>query len=243
LSPAPRQAHELAIKLLGGNLSYPTTLFVTNNFEYTLLVPGYLDEKKIEPLLVFMVENAWKNAPYEEFSKHFNNTFYDTTFAKAPVKTYDIREIEKLQKKNPKKILVNFGAEFCNTCRVMKQTTFVDTSLAAYINKNFYLVNFDAGSKDTVVFNGVKSFNTVVNNFPLHTLGMQLSGNRFSLPTLCMLDEQYNTIDALNFYQSPERLKPILTYIATNTYKTKNFNDFMQEYMKPAPAVEVKKKK
>lgn len=240
LSPAPKTAHELAIKFLGNNLSYPTTLFVTNNYEYNLLVPGYLDEKKIEPLLIFMVENVWKTTQYEEFSKHFTNTFYDTTFAKKPVKTYSMQEVEKLQKKQPRKVLVNFGTDFCNTCRVMKQTTFVDSSLATYINKNFYLVNFNAASTDTVIFKGEKCFNTLINNFPLHTLGFKMSNNRFSLPTLCILDEQLNTIDALNFYQSPERLKPILSFIATNDYKKKSFNDYMQEYLK---APEIKQKK
>jgi thioredoxin-related protein len=232
LSAAPRQAHELAIKFLGNNLSYPTTLLVTNKFEYNLLVPGYLDEKKIEPLLVFMVENAWQTTQYQEFSNHFTHTFYDTVYPKKAVKTYEFKDLEKLQKKQPRKVLVNFGTDFCNTCRVMKTTSFSDTSVAAYLNKNFYLVHFNESSTDTIVFKGEKTFNTPVNNFPLHTLGLKLSGNRFALPTLVLLDEELNTIDALNFYQSPERLGPILRFIGSNAYKTKSFNDFMQEYMK-----------
>jgi thioredoxin-related protein len=128
----------------------------------------------------------------------------------------------------------------------MDKTTFVDTSIADYINKNFYLVNFKATHKDTIIFKGEKFYNTPVNNFPLHTLAFRLTNNRFSLPTLCMLDEQLNTIDALGSYQSPEHLKPILAFIATDSYKKKSFNDFMQDYMKPpappAPAAKAKKK-
>jgi thioredoxin-related protein len=149
--------------------------------------------------------------------------------------------VEKLQKKKPKKVLVNIGADFCNSCAVMNKTTFLDTSVANYINKNFYLVNFKATTTDTILFKGEKFYNTIVNNFPLHTLSFRLSNNRFSLPMLCILDEQLNTIDALSFYQSPERLKPILAYVASNSYKTKQFNDFMQEYMKP-PAPKKQKK-
>jgi thioredoxin-related protein len=241
LSPEPRSAHELAVKFLGTQLSYPSTMFVTNNFEYNLLTQGYLEDKKIEPLLVFMVENAWQTSIYDEFSKHFANTFYDTNFVKAQVKTYSIREVEALQKKKPKKVLVNITADFCNTCRIMGKTTFVDTSIASYINKNFYLVNFNAGSTDTILFKNEKYYNTLINNFPLHTLGLKLSNNRFSLPSLCLLDEQLNTIDVLNFYQSPEHLKPILAYIGSNSYKTKNFSDFMQDYLKPKPANSKKK--
>ena len=123
----------------------------------------------------------------------------------------------------------------------MTKTTFVDTSIANYINKHFYLVNFNAGTTDTIVFKNEKHYNTLINNFPLHTLSLKLSNNRFSLPSLCLLDEQLNTIDVLNFYQSPEHLKPILAYIGSSSYKTRTFNDFMQEYLKPKP-VNPKKK-
>jgi thioredoxin-related protein len=242
LLPEPKTAHELAIKFLGTSLSYPSTMFVTNNFEYNLLTQGFLEDKKMEPLLVFMVENAWQTSIYDEFSKHFTHTFTDTSFAKIPVKTYSMKEVEVLQKKKPKKVLVNIGADFCNTCRIMSSTSFVDTSVANYINKNFYLVNFNAGSSDTIIFKNEKYYNTLINNFPLHTLALKLSNNRFSLPSLCLLDEQLNTIDVLNFYQSPERLKPILTFIGSNSYKTMKFNDFMQEYLKPPAAVKGKKK-
>ena len=232
-SKEPKTPHELAIKFLGTSLSYPSTMFVTNNFEYNLLSQGFIEDKKIEPLLIFMVENAWRNSVYDEFNKHFNRTFIDTNYVKTPVKIYSVSELEKLQKKKPKKVLVNINADFCNTGRVMTQTTFVDTLIASYINKYFYLVNINAASNDTIIFKNEKYFKVLTNNFPLHSLALKFSNNKLSLPTLCLLDENLNTIDALNFYQSPERIKPILAYIGSNSFKTKTFNDFMQEYTKP----------
>lgn len=241
LSKEPKTPHELAVKFLGNSLSYPSTIFTTNNFEYNLLAQGYLEEKKIEPMLIFMVENAWRTTVFDEFNKHFTNTFYDTNFTKVPVKVYTLSELEKIQKKKPRKVLVNINAEFCNSGKVMTKTTFVDTNVANYINKNFYLLNFDATSNDTIIFKNEKYFKVLVNNFPLHSLALKFSNNRFSLPTLCLLDEDMNTIDALNFYQSPEHIKPILAFIASNSYKTKTFNDFMQDYQKPKEPEKKKK--
>jgi thioredoxin-related protein len=235
LSPAPRTAHELTVHFLGQSLSYPSTVFMTNNYQFRLLTQGYLEDKKLEPLLIFMVENAWQTTQYEEFAKHFNRAFTDTAFPKAPLKIYPVTELESLQKKKPKKVLVSLGAEFCNSCRMMEKTVYADTSLAAYINKNFYLAYFNVASTDTIRFKNDKYYNTPVNNFPLHTLAFRLSNNRFSLPALCMLDEQFNVIDVLNFYQPPEKLKPILKFIATDSYRKQTFNDFMQKYMKPPP--------
>lgn len=240
-SKEPKTPHELAVKFLGNNLSYPSTIFVTNNYEYNLLTQGYLDDKKIEPILVFMVENGWRTGVYEEFSRHFNNAFYDTSFAKLPVKMYSIAEVEKLQKKKPKKVLVNITANFCNTCKVMEKTTFVDSSIAGYINKNFYVVNFNAETNDTIIFKGEKYYKGSINGYPLNTFSAKITDNRFSFPALSMLDEDMKVIDVLNFYQSPEHLKPILEYIGSNAYKTKKFQDFMKDYSERNTSMQKKK--
>jgi thioredoxin-related protein len=242
LSKEPKTTHELAIKFLGEKLSYPSTMFIANNFQFNLLSQGFLEDKKIEPILVFMVENAWQTSAFEEFNKHFLQTFVDTNYTKIAVPLIDIKDLEKVQNKKPKKTLVCISADFCNTGKVMNKTSFTDTCIGNLINKNFNLVQLNAANKDTIVFKNEKHYNTIINNFPFNTLAFKLTNNRLTLPSLCVLDEELNLIDVLNFYQSPEKLKPILTYFASNSYKdkTKTFNDFMQtEYLKGA----VKQKK
>jgi len=241
-SKAPKTPHELAIKFLGNSLSYPSTMFITNNYQFNLLTQGFLEDKKIEPILIFMVENAWQTTNFNEFNNHFSHTFNDTNYKKIAVPLVDIKELEKLQKKKPKKTLICISTDFCNTGKVMNKTSFTDTIIGNFINKNFHLVQFNAASKDTILFKNEKYYNTLINNFPFNTLAFKLTNNRLTLPTLCVLDEDLNLIDILNSYQSPERLKPILTYFASNSYKdkSKTFNDFMQEeYLKGA----VKQKK
>jgi len=241
-SKEPKTPHELALKFLGNSLSYPSTMFVTNNYEYNLLTQGYLEDKKIEPILVFMTENAWRTTNFNEFNIHFAHTFTDTIFKKILVKTYTIKEVEQLQKKKPKKILVSISASFCNTGRVMQKTTFVDTTIANYINKYFYIVNFDAQQTDTLIFKNEKYFNTLINNFPLHNLALKLSNNKLTLPSLCIIDEQLTTLDVLNFYQSPQQIKPILEYFGSNTYKTKAWAEFIKNYSVTAAKPEKKTK-
>ncbi len=229
-SPNPKTPHELAIKFLGNSLSYPSTIFVSNNFEYNLLSQGFLEEKKIEPLLVYTVENVFKSAPYEDFSAQFNHTFYDTAFVKKPVKVYTMKEIEKLQKKAPKKILVNIFAGFCNSCKVQNATTLKDTSIANYINKHFYLMNFDAESTDTIMFRGEKHFKTLINGYPLHTFALKATNNRLQFPTIAVLDDKQNTLDALNSFLTPATLLPILKYYAEDKYKTSSWADYIKAY-------------
>jgi thioredoxin-related protein len=232
-SPNPKTPHELAIKFLGNSLSYPSTIFVSNNFEYNLLSQGFLEEKKLEPLLIYTVENVFKSAAYEDFSEQFNHTFYDTTFTKKHIKTYTIKEIEKLQKSRPgvtKKILVNISAGFCNSCKVQNATTLKDTIIANYINKHFYLINFDAESNDTIMFKGEKCFKTVMNGYPLHTFALKATNNRLQFPSIAVLDTQQNTLDALNAFLTPKALLPILKYYAEDKYKTISWTDYIKAY-------------
>ena len=107
-----KSPHQLATKLLNGQLSYPSTIFVSNNFQFNLLSQGYLDVRKIEPLLIFTVENVFRTTSYDEFSAYFNSTFIDTSSLSYPVKTYSMSEALELQKTKPKKLsgLIFFGS-------------------------------------------------------------------------------------------------------------------------------------
>jgi len=229
-SAAPKTPHELAIKFLGNSLSYPSTIFVSNNFEYNLLSQGFLEEKKLEPLLVYTVENVFKTTAYEEFAQQFEHTFYDTTFTKAHIKYYSLKEIEKLQKKKPKKILVNIYASFCNSCKVQTATTFKDTAIVNYINKNFYVINFDAESNDTIMFKNEKCFKTLVNGYPFNTFALKVTNNRLQFPCIAVLDDKQNTLDALAPFLSPSNLLPILKFYAEDKFKTTSWPDFIKQY-------------
>lgn len=226
----PKAPHELAIKFLGQSLSYPSTIFVSNNFEFNLLSQGFMEERKLEPLLIYTVENIYRSSGYEDFAKQFDHTFYDTNFVKAPVKVYSFKEVEKLQKKKPKKILVNIYAGFCNSCRVQTNTTFKDTAIANYINKNYYLVNYDAESADTVMFKGEKCFKTVVNGYPFNSFALKVSNNRLTFPTIAVLDDKQNTLDALNSFLTPNALLPILKFYSEDKYKTTSWPEYIKAY-------------
>lgn len=227
----PRTPHGLAIKFLGNKLSYPSTIFVSNNFEFNLLSQGYLDEKKMEPLLIFVVENVFKTSSYEDFEERFNKTFVDTTaFRKKEIKTYNLKEALVLQKKQPKKLLINIYTNFCNSCKVMNKTTFADTLVADYINKNFYLVNFDAESNDTIVFNNEIFYKQLIDGFPFNSFVRKVTNGYLTFPSLAILDEQLNTINVLSNYQHPKFLRPVIMYFGDNEYKTKKWTDFYQQY-------------
>jgi thioredoxin-related protein len=67
------RAHQLAVALLNGQLSYPTVVFLTleNDKIGVSPVPGYRNPKEMEPLLSFFADGAYKSTSWEEYQKSF----------------------------------------------------------------------------------------------------------------------------------------------------------------------------
>jgi thioredoxin-related protein len=67
-------AHQLAVALLQGQLSYPTVVFLLLQKDGKVAsqaVPGYKDPKEMEVLLSFFAEKAYETQKWEDFQKSF----------------------------------------------------------------------------------------------------------------------------------------------------------------------------
>lgn len=229
-----RSVHQLAYKLLGQNQSYPSTVFLGNNLQFTLLTSGYLDVKKIEPLLVYMVENIFRMTSYNDFETYYKMTYPENpadTLARGNVNRYSLAEALELSKKQPKKILLDIYTNWCNGCRVMNATTFSDSLVAGYLNEKFYLVPFNAETKEAITFNGT-TFQGAGKSGQFHELVAGLTKGNFALPTVVMLDEKLNVIDVLPFYMTPGILNPVIHFYGTDSYKSVKWADFQKEFQK-----------
>jgi thioredoxin-related protein len=64
-------AHQLAIALLGGKLSYPNMVFINDQFQLLTNVPGYREPKEMEVLLSFFAEKAYEKQNFQDYEKDF----------------------------------------------------------------------------------------------------------------------------------------------------------------------------
>ena len=67
-----RTPHDLAVKLLNGKMSYPTTVYLDETLNSLGPVPGYLDAAIMEKILVFFGENHYKTTEWKVFEKNFS---------------------------------------------------------------------------------------------------------------------------------------------------------------------------
>ena len=61
-------------------------------------------------------------------------------------------ELEKVQKNNPKNVLIDIYTNWCGPCKLMEKNTFGNADIIRIINENYYAVKFNGEGNETVKF-------------------------------------------------------------------------------------------
>ena len=149
----------------------------------------------------------------------------------AKIKWYSIEEAVKLNKKHQKKFFVDCYTEWCGWCKKMDATTFTDPIIVDYMNKNFWAVKLDAETQDTIVVND----QTFVSTNPgskraSHQLAVALLNSKMSYPSFVFLDNEVKLITVLPGYNTPDKLEPVLHYIAEGKYKEMAYDQYFNTF-------------
>ena len=73
-SPAER-THPFAVELLKNSMSYPTSVFMEENFQTPQVIPGYQDVKMMELILKYLGEGQYRKVPFQEYQSSFKPTW------------------------------------------------------------------------------------------------------------------------------------------------------------------------
>jgi len=232
--------HELAYELLDGRFSFPTLVFFDKR-GVKLNIPGYLNVTDFEPLMYYFAEEINVTTPYQEqYEKFFRATFSqrgDTTYKEmlksvdtlGVVKWHSFEEVMELMKTEKKKIFIHIDAGWRVGGRIMLQTTYKNKPIADYMNKNYYAINFNALSTDTIqAFGG--AFVNEQKRHPFHNLAVDMLVGKMLFPATLILNEDMQLVNRLQEYLSPQLIEPILKYYGDNAYKQKSWDDFAKEF-------------
>lgn len=72
--PAGRY-HELAASLLNNKLSYPTVVFLTENFEMIQPLPGYRKAEEFHMIVQYIGEDHFKSKSWQEFQQTYKSPY------------------------------------------------------------------------------------------------------------------------------------------------------------------------
>jgi len=152
-----------------------------------------------------------------------------SSFSQVKVKWYTIEEAVELNKKVPKKFIIDVYTDWCGWCKRMDQTTFGNPAIAEYLNKYYYPVKLNAESKTPIKFVDTVYVNRGGNRQP-HDFAIALLQGKMSYPSIAYLNEKLQLLSAVPGYYTPERIEPILVFFAENKYLTTSWQNFSQDF-------------
>lgn len=149
---------------------------------------------------------------------------------KAEVNWMSIEEAEKMNKKEPRKIMVDVYTDWCGWCKKMDMETFGNPVIAEYLNKNYYAVKLNAEEKSEITFNGTSYKFVPQGSRGYHELAAGLLNGKMSFPSIAYLNEKLQLLGAIPGYQTPPGIEPLLNYIAENKFISQSLEDYQKTF-------------
>jgi len=157
--------------------------------------------------------------------------FTMTVYTKAQeVKWYTIEEAVALNKKEPRKILVDVYTDWCGWCKKMDKETWENPVIAKYLNKNFYPVKFNAESTKPIEFEGHTFVNKGEGTRSSHQFAVALLQGKMSYPSIAYMNEDLQLLAAVPGYRTAEQIEPLLHFIVEDKYKTESMDEYMKTF-------------
>lgn len=140
------------------------------------------------------------------------------------IKWMSFTQAVEANKKAPKKIFIDIYTGWCGWCKKMDNSTFLNDTVANYMNEKFYAVKLDAETKDTIIFND-HAFVYMPEN-KANTLALSLLNGKMSYPTFVVMDEKVQLLSPIPGFQTVPQIMPILKYFGENIYLNQNWEDY-----------------
>lgn len=157
------------------------------------------------------------------------------------IKWVTFGEALALQKKKPKKIMMDVYTNWCGPCKMLDKNTFQNPDVAKFVNDNYYAVKFNAEGNEVVTYKDVTYSNSgykaelASRRNGVHDLARKLQVNAY--PTIVFFDEKGDFISPLRGYQNPQQLELYLKMFKEDKHKNmKTQEDFNTYYSAFKPA-------
>ena len=145
-------------------------------------------------------------------------------------------EALELQKKNPKKIMIDVYTNWCGPCKMLDKNTFQNKDVAQYVNEHYYAVKFNAEGNEEITYKGKTYSNPGYNPELANRRNSAHQLSRYfqvqAYPTIIFMDEKADVIAPIRGYQTPPQLELYLKLFKNDDYKEIDTQEKFSSYAK-----------
>lgn len=185
---------------------------------------GQMKNKNYTWLLIFPIVLAAST-----FSMAFMKSVEEVEQTSGNIKWMTLDEITVAQKTTPKPVIVDLYTSWCVWCKKMDESTFSDPTLISYINKNFYVLKFDAEAQQSVTFKDKVYDVQKINNRNVHQLAWDWGNvnGRIGYPTIVILDNNMDKLQAFPGFKDVDAMTSLAKFYGDGIYKNKSWQDYL----------------
>lgn len=225
------KVHDLVIKLIGQKPTTPTIVLFNEKAEGAVF-SWFKDRNHIFPILIYYAESVAQTTTYEKFEKQYFKTYpigRKQIMTRVLLKWKQFDETMELMEKAPKKILVNLYDNYNISSTMQRLKTYNDPIISDYLNKNFYCINLNVKSQDTINFLGQKYINEGAAH-GYHQLAIAMLSGKMRFPAFIIIDENKKLLDRFQGYYTPEEFEVLTHFIATDAFKKQKWDAYKKEF-------------
>ncbi|SFD38000.1 Thioredoxin-related protein [Algibacter lectus] len=179
--------------------------------------------------------NTLKLIAMKKITFVFLLTLITTVYVSAQeINWLTLDEAIALQKKEPKKIMMDIYTNWCGPCKMLDKNTFQNKEVADYVNKHYYAVKLNGEGNDVVTYKdkayGNPNYDPAKANRrnSAHELARYFQINAY--PTVLFFDETAEVITPLRGYQTPPQLELYLKMFKNDDHKNIKTQDEFNTY-------------
>lgn len=155
----------------------------------------------------------------------------------AQVNWISFSDLEKAQQSDPRPVIVDMYTTWCGPCKMMDANTFNHPKVAAYINRHFHAVKFNAEGNEEILFGGQRIVNEQYDpakrgrNATHPFAGSFAVNGRLAYPTTAYLSPDLKMLtQPIQGYLTPDKIEPILKFFGSKAFERQTWDQFNESF-------------
>ncbi len=238
--------NSLAPHLMGPRLSYPTIVYIDRE-GHVASIPGFMEVRSIEPILVYFAEDKTQYCDLETFKDLYMLSFpdvYKEDIAKSRdmkanvegrIEWLSVEEAKKLNAKQKRPVIVDLYIDdkyrgqvpYITMGSILHEHAVLkDSTMARYINEHFYPIRIEATTTDSIYWFGAnKPFVSLGEGMP-NQFTQALTNGNYKFPAMYFFNSDQKFVGSVNEFFAPDFWSVILRFYGEEAYLKESFEQF-----------------